>query len=261
MTYEKGTHTMAIENPAQNLTPVQRQALRETSTSIGDIAATRRELGEIADQLEALTKQRTAAQRQYETDSHIAGGRFVTDEMREAARRSAEDPLAETEARIRRETMLLNRRAQSIVAQLNQVAETPSLSNLPAETLGKAAQMIPILQVQLSGLTLPQLTQRLRAAQVRGDEGELFAYTTVAGAHLAERQTAPKPNDSDRDFYAARDIVSQLQAGFRDDALDPVIAQAGAVVDEVSTFDRQVITDKSERGETDPYNFLGEGAA
>lgn len=261
MTYEKGTHTMAIENPAQNLTPVQRQALRETNRSIGDIAATRRELGEIAEKLEALTKRRTAARRQYQQDSFLADGPHVTDAMKQAVRQGAEAPLAETEAALRRETMLLNRRAQSIVAQLNEVADTPSLANLPYETLATAAQMIPILQAQLAGLTLPQLTQRLRAAQVRGDQGELFAYTTVAGAHLAERQTAPKPNDSDRDFYAARDIVSQFQAGFRDDALDPVIAQAGAVVDEVSAFDRQVITDRQERGDVDPYNFLGEGAA
>jgi hypothetical protein len=83
----------------------------------------------------------------------------------------------------------------------------------------------------------------------------------VAGAHLTERQTTPKPGDDDSDFYAARGIVSQLRAGFRDDALDPLIAQAGAVVGEASSFDRQILTDKAERGDTDPYGFLGEGAA
>ncbi|MBA2759645.1 MAG: hypothetical protein H0U38_08125, partial [Chloroflexia bacterium] len=106
---------MAIENPAQNLTPVQRQALRATSTPIGDIAATRRELGEIADRIEAFTKRRTAAQRQYQQDSFLADGPHVTDAMRQAVRQGAEEPLAETEAALRRETMLLNRRAQSIV--------------------------------------------------------------------------------------------------------------------------------------------------
>lgn len=252
---------MASQNPEHTLTPLHRQQLREAATPIGDVAAIRRELAEIGEKLEALTTQRTAAQRQYREDSFLADGPHVTDAMREAVRQGAEAPLTETEATIRRETMLLNRRAQSIVAQLNQVAETPSLAHLPSETLATASQMIPILQAQLAGLTLAQLAQRLRAAQVRADEGELFAYATVAGAHLAERQTAPKPGDDDSAFYAARDIVSGIRAGFRDDALDPVIAQAGAVVDEVSAFDRQVITDRQERGDVDPYGFLGEGAA
>lgn len=252
---------MSLRNPRHTMSGLQREQLRQASKPIGDVAATRRELDEISEQLKALATQRTAARRQYETDSHIAGGKFVTDGMREAARKSAAVPLTEAEERIRRETAILNQRAQSIVAQLNEIAETPSLASLPTETLGTASQMIPILEAQLSGLTLGQLTQRLRAAQVRADQGELFACATVARAHLAERQATPRPGDNDHDYYTAHGIVNGIQGAFRDDSLDPVITHAGSVVDEVSTFDHQIITDKSERGETDPYGFLNEGAA
>lgn len=250
---------MATTATGLKLNHVQRQRLKDAEAPVADVSQATTDLKKIRESVEDLQDRRDQAQRRFDKDS-LVSGRYLSDEARTEAREKALDALREVESDVAFELRVLGARAQSITAQLSDAAELPTLSALDPEVVRDASSMAPLVQVQLAGLPLSGIAQRLRAAQIRANPAEVLAFATAARAHLAQRRDAPQPGDSDSDFFAAEGLVRQMQEANRDTRFDDLLKAAHATVQAVTGADRQITRDRSARGEEITYAFL-EGIA
>lgn len=254
-----------MASPATDRRPtnLERQRLRDAAKPVSSLVEARQELKRITKAVEALQSRRVEARNRFDRDGNISGA-FVTDQMRAEARTKATAALSATEDEIRAEARLLSVRAQNIAGQISDAADLPSLAALDPEVLSAASQMVPLLQIQIAGLPLSEIERRLRATQLRGDEAELLALTTVARAHLVDRREAPRPEDKEQDLGSALNtlgVILDPSTGddaddpIRDETLAPDLRRAGQAVQAVSAVDQLIARDRSDRGEVE-YDFL-----
>lgn len=244
-------------DPSARMTPAARQELNAAQTQpIGtakDATADLDRLGIAASRIEAAIKRATST---YRASTAIPDG--VSDDARETVREAAETAISGVETSSRHDLAIAKARAQAIANQLEAAAATPNLNAVPPGVLDAATRLLPLVQSQLAGASLPDIAKRLKAAAVRDDPSELLAMAMTLTPILAERQADPDHPDGFV-VYDLRGMLRQITERWRDRSLDAALDQARATATRLDALDRTILSNYQERtGDPDPYNFLGE---
>ena len=128
------------------------------------------------------------------------------------------------------------RNVRTILAQ----AATTTRMTVDAETEARAAAKVPIVARQIEVAPVTELRDQLRAAIVADDVATMYLFGSLLPARLAETpagQATARPEVDAARAELGR-LIGRVKDQLRDASLDPVRAQADAVLSKAATARR-----------------------
>ncbi len=238
-----------------HMTPAQHAALKDAGRPIGSAADAVRELENLLIQSRNLAREAEHARETYAATVRLPDG--TPDDHRAAVTAEAERALRIVEDSARSQLTVIAARVRGITSQLDDAAATPSLNGVASATLDDANRVAPIYRAELDGAPLSTLRERLKAAVIRDDDGELLGLTLALRPILDRRRATPDDAGSD-DAYALFDLADMLKhigERWRDGALDAALTRAAAVEEAVARHKRDVTKGFTDRTGEDEFGF------
>jgi len=176
-----------------------------------------------------------AAESTYEGRTRRAA--HSSDESAAIARRDFLPPVVAAEQAAARAGTAAEANIRQILAQ----TATTTRMTVSAEIEARAAAKVPILGRLIETASLPQLRDELKAAVISNDTAAIYVMASLLPGRLAGEaplgQATGRPEVDAARAEIAR-LVGRVKDELRDTSLDPIRAQAGAVLEKAATARR-----------------------
>jgi hypothetical protein len=227
------------------LTSTQAQQLYDAHAPVGSKDLVAGELRQLEKRLSATQQALDVARRNHDGD--ISVRKSMPPETRERIQRSADNQLMNAESEVRRELVIISRRASSIAKQLQEAALEPTLATVEAEVLQRATSYAPLLSSQLSDAALSVILKRVSAARLRGDKAEALALISIIQPLVRARKDSLPDGESLSDIWAIEEALADLGHAFSDHSFDALIDEALAVTKSATNTDASIILARQQR--------------